>query len=252
LRVLYRIILSSIMLIVSTALLLFSLQFPNAATLLCQQWNSLYERIQYGSVDRRQAGKVLRAMTKLLRNQITIPQDSVFYFPLEDYGPDAIGGQGSGYVDAQYDFLHGNAHRGHPANDLFIHDDNEDGLDDRTHQPVYVVAMTEGIVVAFKDNWVREDTLRGGNYLVLYNPRLHRLYYYAHNGKILVRIGDRVRAGSRIATVGRTGKNAFPQRSPTHLHLMVLQITEERNKPYNFYSELVTAKRVQNTAVSLP
>ncbi|MBL7959478.1 M23 family metallopeptidase [bacterium] len=212
---------------------------------LCSQWNALYEKIQYGSVDRKENGKVLRHIVKEIRELVTVPKDSVFYFPIEGYNVASVGGNGSGFIERKYNFLHGNAHRGHPAHDIFIHDTDQNGLDDNTGKPAYVLAMTDGIVLGAKTNWTENDTLRGGNYLMLYNPNLDRYYYYAHNNQILVQVGDIVRAGTRIATVGRTGRNASPKRSPTHLHLMVLQITDEKGKPYNYYQELVTAKRMQ-------
>jgi murein DD-endopeptidase MepM/ murein hydrolase activator NlpD len=233
--------------IIFATALLTSFRFPDPAVEICRQWNALYAKVQYGTVDRREAGKILRRMTKLLREEISVPQDPDFYFPLENYDADAVGGQGSGFIESHSSFLNGHGQRGHPAHDIFIHDENRDGLDDQTHEPVYVAAMTGGIVVALKNNWTEEDTLRGGNYLVIYDPNLQRLYYYAHNDRILVGVGDIVRAGSRIATVGRTGKNAFPRRSPSHLHLMVLQITDEKNTPVNFYSELVHAKKISTS-----
>jgi murein DD-endopeptidase MepM/ murein hydrolase activator NlpD len=222
--------------------ILFLLQNPYPAE-VCSQWNALYEKIQYGAVDRRENGKVLRAIVKALREVISVPQDSSFYFPIEGYDVASVGGNGSGFVERKYNFLHGNAHRGHPAHDIFIHDTNQDGLDDNTGKPAYVIAMTDGIVLGAKIDWTEKDTLRGGNYLMLYNPNLDRYYYYAHNNEILVKVGDIVAAGTRIATVGRTGRSAFPKRSPTHLHLMVLKVTDEKGKPYNYYLELVTAKK---------
>ena len=221
---------------------LFLLQNPYPGE-LCSQWNALYEKIQYGAVDRRENGKVLRAIVKVLREVISVPQDSSFYFPIEGYDAASVGGNGSGFIERKYNFLHGNAHRGHPAHDIFIHDSDQNGLDDNTGKPAYVLAMTDGIILGAKTDWTENDTLRGGNYLMLYNPNLDRYYYYAHNDQILVKIGDIVAAGTRIATVGRTGRNAFPKRSPTHLHLMVLKVTDERGKPYNYYQELVSAKR---------
>lgn len=226
--------------------ILFLSLFQNTYTVeLCNQWNSLYEKIQYGSLDRKEHGKVLRQIVKQLREIVTVPQDSIFYFPIEGYDVASVGGNGSGFVERKYNFLHGNAHRGHPAHDIFIHDIDQNTLDDNTGKPAYVLAMTDGIVLGAKNDWTEEDTLRGGNYLMLYNPNLDRYYYYAHNGQILVKVGDIISAGTRIATVGRTGRNAFPKRSPTHLHLMVLNITDEKGKPYNYYTELVTAKRTQ-------
>ena len=228
-------------------LILFLFQDPYPLE-LCHQWNSLYEKMQYGSVDRKENGKVLRQIVKELREWVTVPQDSAFYFPIEGYDIASVGGNGSGYIERSYNFLHGNAFRGHPAHDIFIHDSDENGLDDNTGEPAYVIAMTDGIVLGAKTNWTDQDTLRGGNYLMLYNPHLDRYYYYAHNGKILVNVGDIVHAGARIATVGRTGRNAFPKRSPTHLHLMVLQVTDEKGKPYNYYKELIAARKtpIQN------
>ncbi|NUM80089.1 M23 family metallopeptidase [bacterium] len=214
---------------------------------LCEQWNALYEKMQYGSVDRKTSGPLLRSLAKEIRDKIAVPQDSVFYFPIENHGlPDVGGTNGSGFISRQYNFLHGNRHRGHPAHDIFIHDADQDNLDDNTKQPAYVVAMTDGIVIGMKTNWTSGDTLRGGNYLMVYNPNLQRYYYYAHNHTILVKLGDVVRAGTRIATVGRTGRNASEKRSPTHLHLMVLQITDEKGKPYNYYDELVKSKKVNS------
>ncbi len=224
-------------------LLLFFFQNPYAAE-LCSQWNTLYEKMQYGTVDRRENGKILRAIVKVLRETVSIQQDSNYYFPIEGYDVSSVGGNGSGFIERRYNFLHGNAHYGHPAHDIFIHDADQDGLDDNTGKPAYVLAMTDGIVLGAKTDWSEKDTLRGGNYLMLYNPNLDRYYYYAHNSQILVKVGDIVAAGTRIATVGRTGRNASPKRSPTHLHLMVLKVTDEKGKPYNYYQELVSARRI--------
>lgn len=225
-------------------LFLLILQNPTSEE-LCRQWNALYEKIQYGTVDRKENGKILRGIVKQLREAIIVPQDSIFYFPIEGYDQGSVGGNGSGFIERSYSFLQGNAHRGHPAHDIFIHDVNQDELDDHTGKPAYVIAMTDGIVIGAKTDWTEQDTLRGGNYLMLYNPNLDRYYYYAHNGRILVKVGDIIRAGTRIATVGRTGRNAFPKRSPTHLHLMVLQITDEKGKPYNYYQELVSSRKIR-------
>ena len=36
-------------------------------------------------------------------------------------------------------------------------------------------------------------------------------------------MGERVAGGQLVATLGRTGTNAFAERSPTHLHFMLLR-----------------------------
>jgi len=38
--------------------------------------------------------------------------------------------------------------------------------------------------------------------------------------------GANVQGGGRIATLGRTGTNAYRSRSPTHLHLMLLRAND--------------------------
>lgn len=213
-------------------------QFEVAVNDLCHLWNRIYQRIQYGTVDRKIAGKALRILIQQIHKRIEVPADSALYFPLEGYGLQDVGDQGKGFVRRQYNFLHGNVHRGHPAHDIFIIDRNYDALDDRTGKPVKVLAMSGGIVIGKKTDWSENDDLRGGNYLMIYNPVMSRYYYYAHNDSILVNIGDIVKAGTPVATVGRTGRNATKSKSPTHLHLMVLQLTQDKTEPYNYYEDL--------------
>ena len=209
---------------------------------LCRDWNDAYENMQYGKVDRRETGKLLRLITKQLKNMIPAPEDTSVYFPIEGYDITAVGGGGTGYIERSYNFSHGNAHRGHPAHDIFIHDADQNMLDDRTGKPAYVLSMTGGIVVAVKTNWTDADTLRGGNYVVIFDPMRNRYTYYAHNNTVLVQVGQIVPGGYRIATVGRSGRNASPARSATHVHVMVIQLTDDRGRPINYYDELKTAR----------
>ncbi len=213
-------------------------QYETSLSDLCQLWNRIYEKIQYGTVDRKIAGKALRMVTKEIHKMANVPPDSVSYFPVEGYGLEDVGGHGNGFVPRQYDFLHGNVHRGHPAHDIFILDRNQDCRDDKTGKSVRILAMTGGIVVGKKTDWTSGDDLRGGNYLMIFQPGSMRYYYYAHNDSVLVDIGQIVKAGTPVATVGRTGRSAYSAKSPTHLHLMVLQLTEEKTHPYNYYEEL--------------
>jgi murein DD-endopeptidase MepM/ murein hydrolase activator NlpD len=57
----------------------------------------------------------------------------------------------------------------------------------------------------------------------IYHPALRLLAYYAHLQDIAVSLGEQVAGGARIATLGRTGTRAYAERSPTHLHLMLLR-----------------------------
>ncbi len=161
-------------------------------------------------------------------------------FPLEGYGPSAIGGKkGSGYQTHGYDFFDGNQHKGHPGHDIFIRDKDRDGLDDIGKKSVNVISTSSGIVVSVNIDWTPSSPVRGGNYIWIFEQRTSRYYYYAHLQEVFVRIGQLVARWERIGTVGRTGKNAYPERSPTHLHFTVHQSTDGHLRPINPYRELV-------------
>lgn len=149
--------------------------------------------------------------------------------------------RGADYVPAGYDYFDGNAHGGHPSFDLFIHDKNQDSLDDRTGKPVSVLSLTGGIVVAAEAEWDVRSRLRGGKYIWIYDPSSDALVYYAHNKGILVEVGDIVAPGDIIAEVGRTGLNAHRKRSPTHLHITYLSVRNGYPKPENIFGDLKRA-----------
>jgi murein DD-endopeptidase MepM/ murein hydrolase activator NlpD len=151
-------------------------------------------------------------------------------FPLAGYDLRQVGGRnGEGFRPAGYEFLDGNRHKGHPAQDIFVYDRNQDGRDDRTGRPVQVLSVADGIVLSTDSQWRPEGESRrrrGGNYIWIYHPALGLFSYYAHLGEIAVGPDQRVRAGDPIATLGRSGTNAYPGRSPTHLHLMLLRASD--------------------------
>lgn len=166
-------------------------------------------------------------------------------FPLKGYNTDISLGSSKdeGYVPGRYDFFDGNSHKGHPALDIFINDYNQDCIDDKTAKSINVLSMTEGVVLAAEMKWDTSSTLRGGKYIWIYDPSNQLLLYYAHNNTINIKPGQVVKPGDIIATCGRTGLNAFMKRSPTHLHLMVLKISENNYpKPINPYNYIKNAK----------
>ena len=180
----------------------------------------------------------------------TAADRSSWVFPLRGYGPAAIGGRrGEGYRAAEsYDFFDGNSHGGHPAHDVFIRDRDYDDKDDRTKQPVDVLSITSGVVVCVNREWTpdsmdskRRQSIRGGKYVWVYDPVSDGLMYYAHLRDVSCVIGQFVRPGDLLGTVGRTGKNAFPHRSPTHLHLMFLAMNNGDPRPEDIFTNLEKA-----------
>lgn len=166
-------------------------------------------------------------------------------FPLAGYDSRAIsGGRRHGYIASGYDYFSGNRHGGHPSFDIFIRDRNRDSLDDRSGRPVAVLSMTGGVVVALEREWEQGSRLRGGKYLWVYDPGSDLLVYYAHNESLAVSLGDIVKPGDVLATVGRSGYNAFKRRSPTHLHLTVVKVSGQgKVLPVDVYRELKSANK---------
>jgi murein DD-endopeptidase MepM/ murein hydrolase activator NlpD len=190
-------------------------------------WQSFERMVRDGNISHQDGKKAVAEWADRLERDFPQGQfGKVIFFPLKGYSIKDVGGKnGHGYKPKGYRFLDGNRHQGHPAQDIFVRDRDQDGLDDLTRRPVDVMALAEGVVLSTFSEWKRECPsweIRGGNYVWIYHPALKVLSYYAHLGKIFVRPENRVQGGQAIATLGRSGKNAFLPRSPTHLHFMVL------------------------------
>jgi len=216
---------------------------------LAIEFDSINTLVRDSQIDKLQAlGELQRIVPELQtvynRLQPNTAQQEKWIFPVEGYSSSNIGGtRGEGYVPNVYNYFDGNKHGGHAAQDVFIYDKNQDNKDDRTGKFVNVLSVGNGIVVALEKEWDNESNLRGGKYIYVYAPAENALYYYAHNNDVFVNVGQIVNAGDIIATVGRTGVNAFKQRSPTHLHFMKLVFDKEfYPKPANTYQALLRAK----------
>ncbi len=216
-----------------------------ASATVCDEWNVLEKEIRDGTIDRDSARKRIDELYGKLREYHEGEPGRVnHHFPLRGHGPDSIGGRGgNGYRPKGYDFYDGNRHGGHPAQDIFIRDPLRKGVDSRTGKPVEILAFENGIVTAVNDSWGSRDRVRGGIYVWTFNPASNRYCYYAHLAKTLVIPGDRVSAGSPIGFLGRTGKNAWQRRSPTHLHFMYLSHDDGAMRPVNPYTILLRSAR---------
>ncbi|MEI6852867.1 MAG: M23 family metallopeptidase [Bacteroidota bacterium] len=224
-------------------------QAPPISIDTCVDFNSLNDKIRDGLIAKDEALKQIN---------VFLPQLDTFYyknggqnfpkskwvFPVQGYTFNSIGGiNGSGYIVSGYDYFDGNKHKGHPAQDIFINDRNQDGYSDATKKPVNVLSMTGGIVIATKTEWDTTSVLRGGKYIWIYDPNSRSFFYYAHNSHVMVSPCDIVKPGDTIATVGRTGLNAYKKRSPTHLHLMQLLLdSNDYPKPVDCYKVLILLK----------
>jgi len=207
-------------------------------------WQQFERRVRDGEIGASEARAQIAYWTAALEQRYSTGEfDRRIFFPLKDYGLQSIGGRNrEGYRPEDYEFLSGNRHKGHPAQDIFIRDRNQDGLDDRTGRPAAVLALADGVVLSTFTEWAPEEAhrhIRGGNYVWIHHPSLKIFSYYAHLQDVQVRLGEKVHGGAPIATLGRTGTNAFPSRSPTHLHFMLLRATDMAPvDPYPMFANL--------------
>jgi murein DD-endopeptidase MepM/ murein hydrolase activator NlpD len=211
------------------------------------EWNTLYPKIRDRLISKEEAQGRLQALELSIRETtsqlLTGGQENRLCFPLKGYTFHSMGGtKGSGYQVQGYDFFDGSQHKGHPGHDIFIQDRDRDGVDDRTGNPVEVLSAHSGVVVSVNGGWEPSSPVRGGNYLWIYHPIKGHYFYYAHLREITVSVGQVVSRGDRLGTVGRTGLNAYPKRSPTHLHFSVHHSIDGYPRPIDPYFDLVRAE----------
>jgi len=208
-----------------------------------EDWDHFEKAVRDQSIRKDEAQRRLPPLYKALKalcGKHPFTQRSSWQFPVQGYGAKDIG-KGGFQPDIRYsssikgyNFYDGNRHGGHPAYDIFINDKNQDSLDDRTRKPVAVVAPVDLVILSVERNWESNSELRCGRYIWALDPLHDRLFYFAHLSEVLADSGAFYPAGSAIGKVGRTGKNASPSRSPTHLHLMVLDIKEAGLLPFDY------------------
>ena len=92
-------------------------------------------------------------------------------------------------------------------------DEFHEGIDLRAHKGTPVLAVSDGTVL------YAGHKIRGYGKMVILKHASGLVTVYAHDSKLLVRRGDRVKKGRKIALSGNTGHSHGP-----HLHFEVRQI----------------------------
>jgi hypothetical protein len=204
-------------------------------TAIIVEWQQFERRVRDDLISYEEGLKEIDRWWNFLQHAYPARQfDQRVFFPLRGYGLKHVGGKrGEGFRPSRYEFVGPKRRIGHPAQDIFVHDGNQDSLEDKTGKPIEVLCLTEGIVVSTFAEWSPDpeepgNGKRGGNYVWIYHPALHLFAYYAHLQEVRVDLGQRVAGGRAIGTLGRTGTNAYAERSPTHLHLMLLRAKDMR------------------------
>jgi hypothetical protein len=215
-------------------LLFAAILFLSAAQTPVAGWEEIEKAVRDQAIKkedaRREFPNVYKGLKGICKNY-TFNADSKWLFPVKGYGKKDVGKGGfrpDTYYSSSpikgYDFYDGNLHWGHPAYDIFIHDKDQDSKDDRTGRPVSVIAPVDILILSVETAWEQGSEIRGGCYIWALDPVHDQLIYFAHLNDVRVKPGTFIKAGAEIGTVGRSGKNAYPPRSPTHLHLMVLKV----------------------------
>ena len=96
----------------------------------------------------------------------------------------------------------------------YPHPGRHRGIDVRGAVGSDVLAAADGRVVLARDH----GDLCGLIVVIVHDPHGYRTVY-CHSGTLLVRAGDDVRRGQRIATVGTTGQRGWPGYEHVHLEL---------------------------------
>jgi hypothetical protein len=148
---------------------------------------------------------------------------------------------GSDYGDVYFDYFQGGESSNHPAHDIFINDNDSNGIEDVTGKKVEALSMVNGIVFAVVSDWTPGDNRRGGNYVKIYDPQTEAMFYYSHLDSIFVKAGQIVKAGEVIAYVGRTGRKAI--KGKTHLHIAYYPIENGYPKPEDIIDDLYAAQK---------
>lgn len=217
----------------------------------CEEFDELNTKVRDGEISKNNAIEEIKILIPKIKKYFIDNggkeySSDYWVFPVKGYSHSAIGGSnGSGYNAKGYDYFDGNRHGGHPAHDIFINDRNQDDMDDATGEPVDVISMSSGVVVALEKEWDVKSNLRGGKYIWIYDTYSDAMFYYAHNRKVVVNVGDIVKPGDKIAEVGRSGLNAYKKRSPTHLHFSYMPVKDGVVKPSNPYEDLLNSKIVR-------
>lgn len=228
---------------------------PEVTTAIALRWLPIITSVREGNLPRQEAIDSINRFTNELwdfmeantkSGKVSKYSVEEWVFPVKGYSPGAIGGRnGSGYVISGFDFFDKNS-GGHPAHDIFIADGNQDCIDDITNETVEILSMSGGIVIETRKDWTTDRMdIKGGNIFYVYDNYTNGLFYYAHLKEVTVNVGDFVKPGTSLGTLGRTGKNAYPSRSPTHLHIMYVRSFDGDLRPENIYSDLLNAKVIE-------
>lgn len=215
--------------------------------LVCEKWNALDAKITNTSIKKETAIEYFKKYEKLIHKYFNFKggikiERSNWIFPLRKFSKIFYRDNGNDYRLGNYDYFQGSNSKGHPAHDIMISDNNKDLLDDSTLNPVDVVCMSSGVVVATDTTWKIGSKLRGGKYIKIFDPAEKGIFYYSHLSNVNVKPGQIINAGDKIGEVGRTGRKAILKQGMTHLHISFLKLIDGYPMPEDIIMDLKSSE----------
>lgn len=213
---------------------------------LFQHWSNTDDLIWSTKIERSAAVDSIARYVPLAvkfckENGVQFTKRKDWVFPMKGYTVISYRRDGNDFIDDKFDYFQGGESHGHPAHDIFIRDIDANTLEDSTGKHVDALAMVSGVVFWIVADWKPGDFGRGGNSVKLFDPESQAMFYYSHLDSVTVKVGDIVKAGDIVGTVGRTGRKAV--KGKTHLHIAYYPITDGEPVPEDFIEDLYKAEK---------
>ena len=214
-------------------------------TELYLRWNTTDSLIMINKISKENAIDSIKlyvssAIQDFKSLNITITDRNDWVFPMKGWTKVEYRSGGKDYKAERFDYFQGGESINHPAHDIFILDNDSNGVEDITGQKVTAVAMATGIVFTEYSGFKRGDFIRGGNYVKIFDPETQGMFYYSHLDSVFVHTGQLVKAGDSVGFVGRTGRKAITGK--THLHIAYYKIFEGYPRPKDILDDLYKAQ----------
>lgn len=220
--------------------------FAQADSTLFQRWSKTDDLIWVNKIDRDAAVDSIALYVPLAVKYckfkgVKFTKRKDWVFPMKGYTKIRYRRNGKDYRDSRFDYFQGGESHDHPAHDIFIQDIDANSLEDSTGKYVDALAMTSGVVFWIVSDWKPGDFGRGGNSVKIFDPESQAMFYYSHLDAVTVKVGEIVKAGEKVGTVGRTGRKAI--HGKTHLHIAYYPIDDGEPEPEDIIQDLYRAEK---------
>jgi murein DD-endopeptidase MepM/ murein hydrolase activator NlpD len=210
------------------------------------RWHKTDQLIRDRKIDAGDAEDSIALYVKLAKDDfrtlgIPATKRADWVFPMSGWTSVSYRSGGKDYKDARFDYFQGGEFKDHPANDIFFPDKDSNTYEDSTGEKVYAAAMVTGIVISKYSTWFKQDYLRSGNYVKLFDPETEAIFYYSHLDTVFVEIGQLLTAGEPLGFVGRTGRKAI--KGKTHVHIAYYKIDDGHPVPEEIIQDLYKAEK---------